>query len=110
MMALSVRLVSLMFMLSHRSAFRRNRSGLTSWSAVDEVTEGEETVALGEEADAREHRLERVELAVHVADHEITASGRIGSHAGERTLRLLPSGHPCTLWSSAVRRCDARSS
>ena len=60
-----------------------------SWSAVDEVTEGEETVAPGEEPDAREHRLERVELAVHVADHEITASGRIGSHAGERTLRLL---------------------
>ena len=54
-----------------------------SWSAVDEVTEGEETVAPGEEPDAREHRLERVELAVHVADHEITASGRIGSHAGE---------------------------
>ena len=77
-----------------------------SWSAVDEVTEGEETVAPSEEAHAREHRLECVELAVHVADHEITASGRIGSHAGERTLRLLPSRsslHPLVLRGAALR-------
>ena len=78
-------------------AFHPGEGVDASWSAVDQVAQCEQAVVLWREADPGKQGIECRELSVDVSDHEITASGRIGFHAGERTLRLLPSGHPCAL-------------
>ena len=64
----------------------------------DQVAQCEEAVVLWREADAGKQGLECRELAVHVPDHEITASGRIGFPRGRTHAQALAGPViPCTL-------------
>ena len=64
-----------------------------SRSAVDEVAQREEAVSAGAEPEAREHRFERFELAVHVAHHQVASSGAVAFHTRDGALSVLKCRH-----------------
>ena len=82
----------------------RNAPGLhpcegvdASRSAVDQIAQCEEAVALGRELDLGQQALQRRELAVHVSDDEIATGGGILPHPyaelhSQLSLLVLGSG------------------
>ncbi|MNC50577.1 hypothetical protein D3C75_998230 [compost metagenome] len=72
---------------------------LAFWATVDQVTYREETIALRVELHLVERLLQQGEVAVDVADSEVTASGVDGEALNERGLAHAPAS--CTSSTSS---------